>query len=76
MTPTVVAGPSSRYVSGGARPDSRGKVRYVIRLPRQIDPEKWIPDNDLRIAALAIRHDLVLLTRDRHFESIPQLLRG
>ena len=34
-----------------------------------------IPDNDLWIAALALEHDLVLLTRDRHFNRIPQLLR-
>ena len=34
-----------------------------------------IPDNDIWIAALALEHDLVLITRDRHFESIPQLLR-
>jgi tRNA(fMet)-specific endonuclease VapC len=35
-----------------------------------------IPDNDLWIAALMLEHDLLLLTRDRHFQRIPQLLRG
>jgi predicted nucleic acid-binding protein len=35
-----------------------------------------VPDNDLWIAALALEHDLLLITRDRHFERIPQLLRG
>ena len=32
-----------------------------------------IPDNDLWIAAVAMQHDLVLLTLDRHFEEIEQL---
>ena len=35
-----------------------------------------VPDNDLWIAALVLEHDLVLVTRDRHFNRIPQLLRG
>jgi predicted nucleic acid-binding protein len=35
-----------------------------------------VPDNDLWIAALALQHDLLLITRDKHFESIPQLLRA
>jgi tRNA(fMet)-specific endonuclease VapC len=35
-----------------------------------------IPDNDLWIGALALEHDLMLITRDQHFERIPQLLRG
>ncbi|MGJ5820848.1 PIN domain-containing protein [Paludibaculum fermentans] len=34
-----------------------------------------MPHNDLWIAALALEHDLTLITRDRHFERIPQLLR-
>lgn len=35
-----------------------------------------IPDNDLWIAALALQHNLVLITRDSHFDPIPQLMRG
>ncbi len=35
-----------------------------------------IPDNDLWIAALALEHNLLLVTRDQHFERIPQLLRA
>jgi tRNA(fMet)-specific endonuclease VapC len=35
-----------------------------------------VPNNDLWIAALALEHDLRLITRDRHFEKIPQLLRA
>ena len=34
-----------------------------------------IPTNDLWIAALAVQHDLVLLSRDRHFDHLPQLPR-
>jgi tRNA(fMet)-specific endonuclease VapC len=32
-----------------------------------------IPDNDLWIAALAVQHNLVLLTFDKHFGEISQL---
>ncbi len=35
-----------------------------------------VPDNDPWVAALALEHDLVLVTRDKHFEKIPQLSRG
>jgi predicted nucleic acid-binding protein len=34
-----------------------------------------IPGNDLWIAALARQHDLPLLSRDRHFDSVPGLRR-
>jgi tRNA(fMet)-specific endonuclease VapC len=48
-------------------------ARLFVQLKRAGTP---IPDNDLWIAALALEHDLMLVTRDRHFECIPQLLRG
>ncbi len=32
-----------------------------------------IPDNDLWIAALAIQHEMTLITRDRHFDQVDQL---
>ena len=32
-----------------------------------------IPANDLWIASLAIQHQLSLLTRDAHFENVPQV---
>jgi tRNA(fMet)-specific endonuclease VapC len=35
---------------------------------------KPIPDNDLWIAALTVEHELALVTRDRHFRRIPQLI--
>src|ERR1039458_8677144 len=47
-------------------------ARLFVQLRRAGTP---IPDADLWIAALALEHDLALITRDRHFEKIPQLLR-
>jgi tRNA(fMet)-specific endonuclease VapC len=34
-----------------------------------------IPTNDLWIAALAMQHDLVLFTRDQHFDRLPGIAR-
>ena len=48
-------------------------ARIFVQLKRAGTP---IPDNDLWIAAQALEHDLILMTRDRHFERIPQLLRA
>jgi predicted nucleic acid-binding protein len=48
-------------------------ARVFVQLKRAGTP---IPDNDLWIAALALEHDLMLITRDRHFRHIPQLLCG
>lgn len=47
-------------------------VRIFVQLKRAGLP---VPDNDLWIAALALEHDLTLITRDRHFERIAQLPR-
>ncbi len=55
-----------------ARETADTYARLFVQLKRAGTP---IPDNDLWIAALVLQHDLVLITRDRHFESIPQLLR-
>jgi tRNA(fMet)-specific endonuclease VapC len=48
-------------------------ARVFVQLKRAGTP---IPDNDLWIAALVLEHNLLLITRDRHFERIPQLMRG
>ena len=48
-------------------------ARLFVQLKRAGTP---IPSNDLWIAALALEHDLRLITRDGHFDRIPQLLRG
>ena len=42
------------------------------QLRRQGTP---IPTNDLWIAALAVQHELVLYSRDLHFQHVPQLAR-
>jgi tRNA(fMet)-specific endonuclease VapC len=46
-------------------------ARLFVQLKRAGTP---VPDNDLWIAALVLEHDLTLITRDRHFQHIPQLL--
>jgi tRNA(fMet)-specific endonuclease VapC len=43
-----------------------------LQLRRQGTP---VPTNDLWIAALAIQHELVLFSRDPHFQHIAQLAR-
>jgi predicted nucleic acid-binding protein len=48
-------------------------ARLFVQLKRAGTP---VPDNDLWIAALVLEHDLTLITRDRHFQQIPQLLCG
>jgi tRNA(fMet)-specific endonuclease VapC len=45
-------------------------ARIFVQLRRAGTP---IPDNALWIAALVLEHDLTLITRDHHFERIPQL---
>lgn len=47
-------------------------ARLFVQLKRAGTP---VPDNDLWIAAQMLEHDLILITRDRHFDRIPQLLR-
>lgn len=56
-----------------SRETAQHYARLFVQLKRAGTP---VPDNDLWVAALALEHDLVLITRDRHFEKIPQLLRG
>lgn len=34
-----------------------------------------IPTNDIWIAAIVLQHDLVLFSRDRHFDAIPRIAR-
>ena len=48
-------------------------ARIFVQLRRAGTP---VPDNDLWIAALVLEHDLVLITRDRHFERILQVIRA
>ena len=56
-------------------PDNDTTHHYAMiyqHLRRQGTP---IPTHDIWIAALAIQHDLVLFSRDGHFQQIPQLAR-
>ncbi len=46
-------------------------ARLFRQLRKQGTP---IPTNDLWIGALAAQHDLLLFTRDAHFNHLPQLL--
>lgn len=36
---------------------------------------KPIPTNDIWIAALAVQHDLILCSHDKHFDLLPQIAR-
>ncbi len=56
-----------------ARETAEQYARLFVQLKRAGTP---IPDNDLWIASLVLEHDLQLITRDRHFERVPQLLRN
>ncbi len=56
-------------------PDDRTTQQYTAiyrQLRRQGTP---IPTHDLWIAALVLQHDLVLHSRDRHFDHLPQISR-
>jgi tRNA(fMet)-specific endonuclease VapC len=56
-----------------ARETAEQYARLFVQLKRAGTP---IPDNDLWIAALVLEHDLQLISRDHHFERVPQLLRS
>ena len=48
-------------------------AKVFVQLRRAGTP---IPDNDLWIAALVLERDLMLITRDRHFDRVPQIPRA
>jgi tRNA(fMet)-specific endonuclease VapC len=48
-----------------------GQLKAALRRSGRL-----IPENDLWIAACALRHDMVLATRDAHFAAIPRLVRA
>jgi len=55
-------------------PDEQTTHHYA-RLHQQLRGYgRPIPTNDLWIAVLAVQHDLLLCTADRHFRRIPQLV--
>jgi len=52
-------------------------THHYARLYRQLRQQGTpIPTNDLWIAALVVQHDLILDSRDRHFDHLPQLPRA
>jgi tRNA(fMet)-specific endonuclease VapC len=54
--------------------DDETSVRYAILHDHLRARGTPIPSNDLWIAASAMQHGLRLLTLDRHFERLPQIL--
>jgi len=48
-------------------------ARLFLQLRKQGTP---IPTNDIWIAALAVQHDLILFSRDAHFDQLRQLPRA
>jgi tRNA(fMet)-specific endonuclease VapC len=47
-------------------------ARLFLQLRRAGTP---IPTNDLWIASLAVQHQLLLVSRDQHFDKLPQILK-
>jgi tRNA(fMet)-specific endonuclease VapC len=68
----LLAKPTVGVLSPG-RETAEHYARIFVQLRRAGTP---VPDNDLWIAALVLEHNLVLITRDRHFERIPQVVRA
>ncbi|MGA2879860.1 MAG: type II toxin-antitoxin system VapC family toxin [Bryobacteraceae bacterium] len=56
-----------------ARETAEHYAHLFVQLKRAGTP---IPDNDIWISALVLEHDLMLITRDQHFERVPQMLRS
>jgi tRNA(fMet)-specific endonuclease VapC len=53
-----------------------GTTRQYANLFRQLRQQGTpIPTNDLWIAALCTQHDLILASRDTHFDHLPQIPR-
>ena len=51
-------------------------THHYARLFKQLRAQGTpIPTNDIWIAALVLQHDLILYSRDEHFERLPQIPR-
>ena len=55
-------------------PDEQTAHHYAQLFLQLRDKGTPIPTNDLWIASLAVQHDLVLCTSDRHFRQLPQVV--
>ena len=53
--------------------DKDTAYQYGIVKYRLLDKGKPIPENDIWIAAVAMQNDLILVTRDGHFDEIENL---
>lgn len=63
-----------RETVGVLLPD-RETAEYYARLYSQLKRAGTpVPANDLWIASIVLQHNLTLITRDRHFQQIPQLI--
>jgi tRNA(fMet)-specific endonuclease VapC len=47
-----------------------GYIKHMLK-----EKGKPLPENDIWIAALAIQHNLILITRDTHFDQVDGLIR-
>jgi tRNA(fMet)-specific endonuclease VapC len=56
-------------------PDEETTFHYARLFAQLRAIGRPIPTNDLWIGALTVQHGLMLCTRDRHFEKLPQIPR-
>lgn len=56
-------------------PDDGTTHRYATTFRQLKTQGTPIPAHDLWIAALVLQHDLLLHSRDRHFDHLPQIVR-
>ncbi len=57
-------------------PDDGTSHRYASVFQQLRTQGTPIPTHDLWIAALVLQHDLLLHSRDRHFDHLPQIVRA
>ena len=57
-------------------PDDQTSHHYASAFRQLRHQGTPIPTNDLWIAALVLQHNLVLRSRDAHFDHLPQILRA
>jgi tRNA(fMet)-specific endonuclease VapC len=56
-------------------PDDQTSHHYAAVFRQLRHQGTPIPTNDIWIAALVLQHNLVLHSRDRHFDRLPQIVR-
>jgi tRNA(fMet)-specific endonuclease VapC len=63
-----IAATTSLQVVDAATAEEYGTIKAALRAKGRL-----IPDNDVRIAAIARQHGLTLVTRDAHFQEVEDL---